>query len=120
GVGTEAAGDEHTEPGLDRAVGSRSVHRDHADVVEHGLAAVGDAAGEVDLELAGQALRVGVAEEVAEGGLGPRRDVEHLVGARARQVAPLHVAHRSEERRVGKEWRSWWTAEDSKKESYKH
>ena len=69
------------------------VDRDDADVVEHRLAAVGDAAGEVDLELAGQALRVGVAEEVAEGGLGPRRDVEHLVGAGAGEVAPLHVAH---------------------------
>ena len=37
---------------------------DDADVVEHGLAAVGGAAREVDLELAGQALGVGVVEEV--------------------------------------------------------
>ena len=43
-VGAEAAGDEHLEPGLDGAVGERAVHRDHADVVEHRLAAVGGAA----------------------------------------------------------------------------
>ena len=92
-VGAEPAGHEHLEAGLERAVGLGPVHADDADVVEHGLAAVGDAAGEVDLELAGQTLRVGVAEEVAEGGLGPRRDVEHLVGARACQMTALDVTN---------------------------
>ena len=56
-----------------------------ADVVEHRLAAVGGAAGEVDLELAGQALGERVAQEVLERGLGPRRDVEHLVAGRRRR-----------------------------------
>ena len=71
-VGAEAAGDEHPEAGLDGAVVERAGGGDDADVVEHGLAAVGLAAGEVDLELAGQALGERVAEEVLEGGLGPR------------------------------------------------
>ena len=66
---------------------------DDADVVEHGLAAVGGAAGEVDLELAGQALGERVAQEVLEGRLGPRADVEHLERAGAGEVAALHVAH---------------------------
>ena len=92
-VGAEATGHEHLEAGLDGAVGERAVHRDHADVVEHRLAAVGGAAGEVDLELAGQALRDRVAQEEVLGGLGPRADVEHLVGARAGEVAAGHVAH---------------------------
>ena len=65
---------------------------DHADVVEHRLAAVGLAAGEVDLELAGQALGERVVEEVLEGGLGPRADVEDLVGAGAGEVAAHDVA----------------------------
>ena len=71
-VGAEAAGHEHLEAGLDGAVGARSLHRDHADVVEHRLAAVGGAAREVDLELAGEALRDRVAQEEVLGGLGPR------------------------------------------------
>ena len=91
-VGAEAAGHEHAEPGLDGAVGQRAVDRDDADVVEHRLAAVGGAAREVDLELARHALRDGVAQEEVLGGLGPRADVEHLVGARAGEVAPRHVA----------------------------
>ena len=66
-VGAEPAGDEHPEAGLDGAVGARAGDRDHADVVEHRLAAVGGAAGEVDLELAGQALRERVAQEEAGG-----------------------------------------------------
>ena len=86
-VGAETAGDEHLEAGLDRAVGERAVHRDHADVVEHRLAAVGGATGEVDLELARQALRERVAQEERLRGFGPRADVEHLVGARAGEVA---------------------------------
>ena len=61
------------KPGLDGAVVERAGGGDDADVVEHGLAAVGLAAGEVDLELAGQALGERVAQEVLEGGLGPRR-----------------------------------------------
>ena len=77
------------KPGSTRAVGTRAVARDHADVVEHRLAAVGGAAGEVDLELAGEALRDRVAQEEVLGGLGPRRDVEHLVGARAGEVAAV-------------------------------
>ena len=71
-VRAEPAGDEHPEAGLDGAVGPRAVHRDDADVVEHRLAAVGGAAGEVDLELAGQPLRDRVAQEEVRGGLGPR------------------------------------------------
>ena len=71
-VGAEAAGDEDPEAGLDGAVLERAGGGDHADVVEHGLAAVGVAAREVDLELAGQALGEGVVQEVLEGGLGPR------------------------------------------------
>ena len=70
------------------------VDRDHADVVEHRLAAVGGAAREVDLELPRQPLRDRVAQEVPEGGVGPRLDVEHLVGARAGEVAAHDVAHR--------------------------
>ena len=62
-VGAEPAGHEHPEAGLDGAVGERAVHRDHADVVEHRLAAVGGAAREVDLELPRQALRDRVAQE---------------------------------------------------------
>jgi hypothetical protein len=72
GVGAKAAGEEDSEAGLDRAVVLGPVDGHDADVVEHGLAAVGDAPGEVDLELAGQALGVGVAQQVLEGGLGPR------------------------------------------------
>ena len=72
-VGAETAGDEHAEPGLGRAVVERARRRDHADVVEHRLAAIGRAAGEVDLELARQALAQRVAHEVLERGLGPRR-----------------------------------------------
>ena len=91
-VGAETAADEDAEAGLDRAVGQRTTDGDDADVVEHGLAAVGRAAGEVDLELARQALGVGVAQEVAERGFGPRRDVEDLERARAGEVAAHHVA----------------------------
>ena len=91
-VGAETAGHEHAEPGLDGAVGERAVHRDDAGVVEHRLAAVGGAAGEVDLELAGQPLGDRVAEEEVLDRLGPRADVEHLVGARAGEVAAGHVA----------------------------
>ena len=75
------------KPGSTVPSGRGRLHRDHADVVEHRLAAVGGAAREVDLELAGQALRDRVAQEEVLGGLGPRADVEHLVGARAGEVA---------------------------------
>ena len=92
-IGAQPAGKEHAEAGLERAVGAGPHHSDDPDVVEHGLAAVGGAAGEVDLELAGEALGVGVAEQVAEGGLGPRADVEHLERAGAREMAALDVAH---------------------------
>ena len=91
-VGAEAAGHEHAEAGLAGAVVERAGGGDHADVVEHRLAAVGLAAGEVDLELAGQALGERVVEEVLEGGLGPRADVEVLVGAGAGEVAAHDVA----------------------------
>ena len=64
-VGAEAAGDEHPEALLDGAVVERAGGGDHADVVEHRLAAVGGAAREVDLELAGEALGERVAQEVA-------------------------------------------------------
>ena len=49
--------------------------------------------GEPDLELARQALGVGVAQEVDEGGLGPGAHVEHLQWAGAGQRACGHVAH---------------------------
>src|SRR3546814_11162061 len=117
-----ATGHEDPEAVLDGAVLVLVGDGDDAHVVEHGLAAIGGAAGEVDLELPGQALHEGVAQEVLVRGLGPGRDVEHLVGAGAGQVAALDVAvgvaarlpagHRSEERRGGKEcvstFRSWW------------
>ena len=92
GVGAQAAGEEDPEAGLHRAVVLGPVDGHHAHVVEHGLAAVGDAAGEVDLELAGEALGVGVAEQVLEGGLGPGADVEDLERAGAGQVAAHDVA----------------------------
>ena len=76
-----------TVPSSQRAGGG-----DDADVVEHRLAAVGAAAREVDLELAGQPLTERVAHEVLERGLGPRRDVELLVRAGAGEVAGHHVA----------------------------
>ncbi len=91
-VGAEPAGDEHLEAGLERAVGLGAVDADDADVVEHGLAAVGDAAREVDLELARQALCVRVAQEEVGRRLGPRADVEHLERARAGEMATSHVA----------------------------
>ncbi len=93
GVGAEATGDEDPEAGFDGAVVVLTGGRDDADVVEHGLAAVGGAAGEVDLELAGEALTQRVAQEVLVRGLGPGADVEDLVRAGAGEVAALHVAH---------------------------
>ena len=70
-VGAETAGDEHLEAGFDRCRRRAcAIDGDDADVVEHRLAAVGGAAGEVDLELAGQALRVRVAQQ--EVGRSPR------------------------------------------------
>ena len=92
GGGPQAAGHEHPESGLDPAVHLPG-GGDDAHIVEHGLAAVGGAAREVDLELAGEALGVGVAQEVQGGGPGPGGDVQHLVGAGAGQVAALHIAH---------------------------
>src|SRR6202043_4140040 len=92
GVGAETAGDEHPEARLERPVGAGPVDADDADVVEHGLAAVGGAAGEVDLELAGEPLRDRVAEEQVGGGLGPRGDVEHLERARPGEVTAGAVA----------------------------
>ena len=92
-VGAEAAGDEHAEARFGRAVGQCARRSDDADVVEHRLAAVGRASGEVDLELAGESLAVRVAEEEIGGGLRPRRDVEHFLGAGPREVAPHDVAH---------------------------
>ena len=92
-VGAEAAGDVDAEAALDLAVRQRARHGDHADVVEHRLAAVGRAAGEVDLELARQALAERVAHEVLERRLRPLRDVEHLLRAGAGEVAALDVAH---------------------------
>ena len=79
----------------------RAGRGDDADVVEHRLAAVGVAAREVDLELAGQPLGERVADEVAVGRLGPRRDVERLERAGAGEVATHHVAHRVAARLTG-------------------
>ena len=79
------------------------VDGDDADVVEHRLTAVGGAAGEVDLELARQALPERVAHEVAERRLGPLRDVEHLVRAGAGEVATLDVADGVAARLAGRE-----------------
>ncbi len=93
-VGTEATGDEHLEARLDRAVGERARGGDHSDVVEHRLAAVGRAPGEIDLELPGQALPVGVPEQEVGRCLRPRGDVEDLLRARTGQVATHDVAHR--------------------------
>ncbi len=68
--------------------------RDDTDVVEHRLTAVGRAAGEVDLELAGKALRIRVSQEQLRGRVGPRRDVDLLERARTGEVASDDVAHR--------------------------
>ena len=92
GIGAEAAGDEHAEAAVDRAVVEGAGRGDDADVVEHRLTAVGLAAREVDLELARQPLRERMAEEMLERSLGPRRDVEILERARAGEMAGLHVA----------------------------
>ena len=92
--GAQAAGDEDPEAGLDPSVVVGAGGGDDPDVVEHGLAAVGAAAREVDLELAGEALGDRVAQEVLEGGLGPRGDVEDLERAGPGEVAALHVADR--------------------------
>ena len=80
----QSAGDEHPEAALDRAVVGVAGNADHADVIEHGLAAVRVAAREVDLELAGKPLADRIADEVPVGGLGPGRHVEFLVGGRRR------------------------------------
>ena len=93
GSGAEATGQEHLETGLHGAVGPGTRECDHADVVEHRLAAVGRAAGEVDLELAGEALGDRVAQEEVGDGLRPRRDVEHLERAGTGEVAAGHVAN---------------------------
>src|SRR3546814_19338351 len=63
-VGAEATGHEHPEAGLDRAIGQGPVRRDHADVVEHRLAAVGVAAREVDLEIGRASCRESVCQYV--------------------------------------------------------
>ena len=93
-VGAETAGDVDPEAGLGRAVVEGPRRGDHTDVVEHRLAAVGRAAGEVDLELARQPLAQRVAHEVLERRLGPRGHVKELVRARTGQVTRHHVAHR--------------------------
>ena len=59
-VRTEPAGHEHLEAGLDGAVGSWPVHRDHADVVEHRLTAVGGAAEKLILNLRGSRCEMGL------------------------------------------------------------
>ena len=92
GSGSQATGHEHPESGLNPAVHLPG-GGDDAHIVEHGLTAVGGAPREVDLELAGQALGVGVAEEVKGSGPGPSGDVEHLVGAGSGQMAALHIAN---------------------------
>src|SRR5207302_874870 len=86
-------GEEHPEAGLEGAVGAGTHHTDHTHVVEHGLAAVGGAAGEVDLELARETLRVRVAQQMPEGRLRPRADVEDLERAGPGEVAALDVSH---------------------------
>ena len=92
-VGAEPAGDEHLEAGLGGAVGERARRGHHTDVVEHRLAAVGRASGEVDLELPWQPLAVRMAEQEVGRRLRPRRDVEDLLRARAGQMAAHDVAH---------------------------
>src|SRR5580765_1721833 len=92
GVGAKTAGDEHAEPAFELAVVVLAGGGNDADVVEHRLTAVSLATGEVDLELPRQSLREWVTKEVLERGVGPRRDVEILVGAGAGEVTRLHVA----------------------------
>ena len=76
------------KPGFDGPVRAGLGDGDHADVVEHGLAAVGGAAREVDLELARQPLRVsGGAGKCRNVASAHGRDVEHLERAGAGQVA---------------------------------
>ena len=91
--GPETTGDVHTETCLDGAVIEGAGHTHSADVIEHGLAAVGGTAREVDLELAGKALTERIAHEVAERSFGPWGDVELLVWAGPREVAGHHVSH---------------------------
>ncbi len=93
-VRAEATRDEDPEPRLDRAVVGCAGNAHHADVVEHRLAAVRSAAREVDLELAGQALGVRMAEEVLEGRLRPGAHIQCLEWARPGQVARGHIPHR--------------------------
>ena len=94
GVGPQAAGNEDPETRFRRPVVHGAGDGHHPYVVEHRLAAIGRTAGEVDLELARQALRVRVVQEMAEGRLSPGAYVEHLEGARPGEVAPGDVAHR--------------------------
>ena len=92
-IGTQTASDKNSETCFDLTVVADSFGGDHADIVEHRLAAVGGAAGEVDLELAGHALRDWIAEEVLERRFSPLGDVEDLVRAGSCEVARLYVAH---------------------------
>ena len=92
--GPETTGDVHAEALFDGAVLALAVHGHDTHVVEHRLAAVGGATGEVHLELARQALAERVAHEVAVNSFGPRGDVDLLVRAGAGKMARHHVAHR--------------------------
>ena len=90
---SEPTRDVHAEAVFDLAGRGLAGDGDDSDVVEHRLAAVRRATGEVDLELAWQALADRVAHEVTERRLGPRGDVELLVRACAGEVTSHHVAH---------------------------
>ena len=90
-VRPEPASDEDSETRFDRSIVVRSSNRNHAGIVEHRLTAIRLAAREVDLELPRQALSQWVSNEMIIGGFCPGADVEHLVGARSCQVAPLNV-----------------------------
>jgi hypothetical protein len=92
-IRSKPASDEDAESGFHRTVLVCSSSSDDADVVEHGLTAIGCAAREIDLELPGQALPEWIAKEVFERGFGPRSDVEDFTWASTGQVATLNVSN---------------------------
>ena len=93
-IGSKPASDEDAESGFDRTVVICSSGGDDAHIVEHGLAAIGGASREIDLELSGQALPEWIAQEMLERGFGPRSDVENFTWASAGEMATLNVSNR--------------------------
>ena len=91
---SKPACDEDAESGFDRTVVICSSGGDDAHIVEHGLAAIGGASREIDLELSGQALPEWIAQEMLERGFGPRSDVENFTWASAGEMATLNVSNR--------------------------